>query len=159
MGQDFAQTSEWAYDGSLPWDLLAYEDHAGTQRLVKDLNAWYRKEPTLAARDHEASGFEWISLSDHENSVLSFLRLGPAATDSFLVVGNFTPVERSGYRVGVPFKGFWREVLNSDAKVYGGQGVGNLGGRATDAVAFDHHPHSLELAIPGLAVVVFRYDG
>lgn len=159
MGQDFAQTAEWAYDHSLSWELLAYDDHNGTQRLVRDLNAWYRTGPSLAERDHDGNGFEWVSLSDHENSVVSFLRLGKRATDSFLVIGNFTPVERTRYRVGIPYAGFWREVINSDAEIYGGMGAGNLGGRSSEPVRFDHHPHSLELTLPGLSVLVLRFEG
>jgi 1,4-alpha-glucan branching enzyme len=167
MGGEFAQRSEWDHDASLDWHLLDYEPHAGIQRLVGELNRLYRAEPALHATDFEPAGFEWIDANDSEHSALVYLR---SAVDSsadvessasversdVLVALNFTPVVRRGYRVGAPRAGRWAEVFNSDAEVYGGSGVGNLG--AVEARAEPHHgqPCSLELTLPPLGAVVLR---
>jgi len=159
MGQDFGQSREWRYDASLDWHLLQYIDHEGTQRWVQDLNRVYLELPGLANWDFDPGGFEWVNCEDAENGVLSFLRKGDAVTETLLAVGNFTPVVREGYRVGVPLEGHWEEILNSDAKEYGGLGFGNGGGVEAEDVEEDGRPFSLALQVPPLSLSVFRFAG
>jgi 1,4-alpha-glucan branching enzyme len=155
MGGEFAQRSEWAHDGSLDWDLLEYPSHAGVQRWLSDLNRFYRAEPALHEFDCEPAGFEWIDCGDAESSVLSLIRKGKSTPTVVLAVCNFTPVPRAGYRIGAPRGGFWREALNSDAKTYGGTGMGNLGGVETEATPLHGRPCSLTVTLPPLSVVFF----
>jgi 1,4-alpha-glucan branching enzyme len=156
MGGEFGQWREWNHDQSLDWHLLEHAPHQGVHRWLQDLNRFYRAEPALFRRDFDAGGFEWVDLHDWEQSAVSFLRKGDAADDMVLVVCNFTPVPRANYRVGVPCGGFWREVLNSDASIYGGSGLGNLGG--IDAVPVPTHgrSHSLYLTLPPLGVIFLK---
>jgi len=156
MGGEFGQWHEWNHDRSLDWHLLEYAPHRLLQRWVEDLNQLYRKEPALHVYDCDPAGFEWIDCSDTEQSAISLLRKGPGPQDAVLVVCNFTPVPRPNYRVGVPFGGFWRELLNSDAKEYGGSGHGNLGGLEAAPFASHGRPHALTLMLPPLAVVFFK---
>jgi 1,4-alpha-glucan branching enzyme len=155
MGGEFAQRSEWAHDGSLDWDLLEYPSHAGVQRWLSDLNRFYRAEPALHELDCEPAGFEWIDCGDAESSVLSLIRKGKSTPTVVLAVCNFTPVPRAGYRIGAPRGGFWREALNSDAKTYGGSGMGNLGGVEAEATPLHGRPCSLTLTLPPLSVEFF----
>jgi len=159
MGGEFGQWNEWNHETSLDWHLLQYDTHRGVQRWVADLNRLYRAEPALHELDFEPAGFEWVDANDAESSVISFLRRGRSPDDVILVVANFTPVVRHGYRVGVPKGGFWRELLNSDAKEYGGSGVGNLGGKDADPVPCHGRPFSLELVLPPLAVIFLKPEG
>jgi 1,4-alpha-glucan branching enzyme len=156
MGSELAQWREWNHDGSLDWHLLDEEPHAGVQRLLADLNRLYRGEPALHARDTDPSGFSWVDGSDAEHSALSFLRLGEDGDPPILVVLNFTPVVRYEYRVGVPIEGAWEEILNTDAEVYGGSGVGNLGRVVAEARPMHGRPASLPVTLPPLAAVFFR---
>ncbi|HEY8469350.1 MAG TPA: 1,4-alpha-glucan branching protein GlgB [Longimicrobiales bacterium] len=158
MGGEFGQWNEWNHEASLDWHLLQYETHQGVQRWVADLNRLYRSEPALHELDFQPAGFEWVDANDAESSVLSFLRRGRSPDDVILVVCNFTPVVRYEYRVGVPRGGFWRELLNGDAKEYGGSGVGNLGGVQADAIPFHGRPFSLSLVLPPLAVIFLKPD-
>jgi 1,4-alpha-glucan branching enzyme len=153
MGGEFGQRREWTHDGELEWWVLRHAEHAGVQRWLADVNRVYRALPALHAADFDPSGFEWIDCNDADNSVLSFLRLAPGAAP-LVVVCNFTPVPRQNYAIGVPVGGRWIEVLNSDATVYGGSGMGNLG--AVDAAPVSAHgrPRSLTLTLPPLAIVV-----
>ncbi len=159
MGGEFGQWREWNHDESLDWHLLSSPPHAGVQRLVKDLNALYRSEPALRDFDFSPAGFEWIDCNDTEQSVLSFLRKGKSSDEIVLAVFNFTPVPRSGYRLGVPRPGFWREILNGDAREYGGSGLGNLGGVRTHRLPFHGRPYSLSITLPPLAATFFKYSG
>jgi 1,4-alpha-glucan branching enzyme len=159
MGCDFGQSAEWAHDGSLDWHLLEYLDHQGVQMVVRDLNRIYQQIPGFAAGDNHPEGFEWINSSDADNSVLTFLRNGTAKTDTLAVVGNYTPVQREGFRVGVPYPGFWQEILNTDAKGYGGLGFGNVGGVVADEVEWDGRPYSIKLELPPVSMIVFRFQG
>lgn len=156
MGGEFGQWNEWSHDNSLDWHLLAYTSHAGVQRWVEDLNRLYRSEPALYERDCDGAGFAWIDCNDAEQSVLSFLRKGRTRTDTVAVVCNFTPVPRHNYRIGVPYSGFWKEVLNSDAEEYGGSHQGNMGGVEATPVAAHGHYHSLTITIPPLGIVFFK---
>ena len=157
MGCEFGQRSEWAHDSSLEWGVLQYPEHAGLQRWVSDLNRLYRAEPALHEVDFSQAGFEWIDCRDSEESVISFLRKSHAG-DPLLVVCNFTPVPRANYVVGVPRSGYWREALNSDAPLYGGSGIGNLGGVDSAPVAAHGRFHSVTLAVPPLATLLFKWE-
>ena len=159
MGGEFGQWSEWGHETGLEWHLLEYAPHQGILRWVADLNRLYRREPALHERDSDRGGFEWVDFSDAEKSVVSYLRRGRSADDVILVVCNFTPVPRYDYRVGIPFGGFWKEVLNSDAVEYGGSGVGNLGGVKAERVPVHGRPCSLPLTLPPLGAVIFCPEG
>lgn len=156
MGSELGSWDEWYHETSLDWRLLEYEAHKGIQRWVEDLNRFYRYESALYEYDCDGRGFAWIDCNDAEHSVLSFLRKGRSTTDMLLVVCNFTPIVRHNYRVGVPRAGFWREVLNSDAALYGGSHQGNMGGMDASPVAQHGHFHSLNLTLPPLALVCFK---
>jgi 1,4-alpha-glucan branching enzyme len=159
MGGEFGQRDEWTHDRSLDWHLLQYPPNQGLQRCVMDLNQVYRDEPALHELDSHPAGFDWIDCHDADSSVLSFLRKGAdPAHRALLVVCNFTPVPRLNYRVGIPYPGYWREVLNSDAAIYGGSGLGNLGGRQADSVGAHGRPYSLSLSLPPLAALYLRHE-
>ncbi len=158
MGGELGQWQEWNHEESLDWHLLEHPPHLGIQRWIEDLNGLYQKESALHELDFEPGGFEWIDCNDSDQSVLSFLRKGRALDDFALVVFNFTPVPRLKYRVGVPRARGWREVLNSDAKEYGGSGCGNLGRIEATTTPFHSRPYSLNLTLPPLAVLFFRNE-
>jgi 1,4-alpha-glucan branching enzyme len=128
------------------------------QRWVQSLNAAYRREPALYEADFSQEGFEWIDACDADASVISFLRKGRITGDVIMVAANFTPVPRIGYRLGVPRGGFWSEILNSDAKLYGGSGHGNFGGMEADAIRSHGRPYSLRLVLPPLGVVFLKSE-
>jgi 1,4-alpha-glucan branching enzyme len=155
MGGEFAQRREWVHDGSLDWDLLDYPSHAGVQHWIRELNHFYRAEPALHEFDCEPAGFEWIDCGDADSSVLSLLRKGKSTATLVLVVCNLTPVPRPGYGIGAPRGGYWREVLNSDGKEYGGSGMGNAGGVEAKPAALHGRPFSLTLTLPPLSVLFF----
>jgi 1,4-alpha-glucan branching enzyme len=155
MGDEFAQRSEWNHDASLDWELLDYPAHTGVQRWVRDLNRLYREEPALHELDCEPAGFAWIDCDDAESSVVSLIRKGKSTSTLVIAVCNLTPIPRSGYRIGAPRGGFWREALNSDASEYGGSGVGNLGGVEAESTPQHGRPYSLTLTLPPLSVVFF----
>jgi 1,4-alpha-glucan branching enzyme len=157
MGGEFAQRREWTHDGELEWWVSSLPEHAGVQRLVRDLNAVYRSEPALHRLDFSQDGFEWLDVDNAEASVLAFLR---KAEDSppILVVCNLTPVPRHNYLVGVPKRGVWREVLNSDAREYGGAGWGNMGAVASVPVSTHGHVESVNLTLPPLSTLMLRWE-
>jgi 1,4-alpha-glucan branching enzyme len=159
MGGEFGQYAEWNHDRSLDWHLLEYPVHRGVQAWVRDLNQAYRAFPALHELDFDARGFEWIDCHDAENSVLLFIRRSEDGKDLVLVALNFTPIPRHNYRAGVPKGGFWQEVLDSDAPIYGGSGQGNLGGVESTPVASHGHPASLNLTLPPLGAVFLRHQG
>jgi 1,4-alpha-glucan branching enzyme len=155
MGGEFGQTREWNHDRSLDWHLLdAGPYHRGLQHLVRDLNRLYRQAPALHEVDFEPAGFEWIDCSAWAESVVAFVRRARDPRDVVLVVCNFTPVARHGWRVGVPAPGVWRERLNTDATAYGGGGAGNAGGAWAAPVPWHGQPHSVALTLPPLAVLI-----
>jgi 1,4-alpha-glucan branching enzyme len=158
MGGEFGQRREWAHEGSLEWHVLQHPEHEGLRRWVADLNRLYRSEPALYQVDFDQSGFEWVDCNDSEQSVLSFLRKPRGGGAPVLVVCNFTPVPRMNYIVGVPRGGYWREIANSDATLYGGSGMGNLGGVDSAPVAAHGRFHSLALTLPPLSVLMFRSE-
>ena len=156
MGGEFGQWSEWNHDGSLAWHLLQYVPHQGLQRWVSDLNRLYRSEPALHQRDVEPPGFEWIDCTDSDASTISLLRRGRSNDDVVVVACNFTPVPRTNYHVGLPQGGYWKELLNSDATIYGGSGIGNLGGLEASPSSVQGRPYSLVLTLPPLSAVFFK---
>jgi len=158
MGGEFGQWKEWNHDESLEWHALQYPSHKGVQQWVKDLNHFYKNEPALYEQDFNTEGFEWIDCHDWEQSVVVFLRKGKTAGDRVLVICNFTPVPRNNYRVGVPARGFWREVLNSDATVYWGSGCGNMGGVESATIPMHGKEHSLSLTLPPLGILFFKNE-
>jgi 1,4-alpha-glucan branching enzyme len=156
MGCEFAQRREWSHDRGLDWHLVHEAPHAGVQRLVRDLNRLYRSTPALHALDCDGRGFEWIDASDSVSSTVSYLRKGAAPEDCAVVVCNFTPVVRRGYRVGVPYPGIYVERLNTDAAEYGGSGVGNAGQVTAAPHPWHGRPFSLDLTLPPLAALVLE---
>ncbi|WP_447975065.1 1,4-alpha-glucan branching protein GlgB [Nitrospira sp. Kam-Ns4a] len=159
MGGEIGQWREWAHDGSVDWDLLEQPPHAALQRWVADLNRTYRGEPALHELDCDPAGFEWIDCTDAEASVVTLLRKGRSTGDVILVACNFTPVPRLNYRVGTPRGGYWREILNSDAREYGGSGLGNLGGVEAAPLPLHGRLYSLPLTLPPLGAVFLKSEG
>ena len=155
MGGEFGQWNEWNYEQSLDWHLLSYPHHQGIQALVRDLNQLYRGIGALHLKDCEPGGFEWIDANDSDQSVYSYLRRGRDEGDIAIVVCNFTPVVREGYRVGVPFGGAYVERLNTDSEHYGGGNVGNAGRVEAEEVGMHGRPWSLLITLPPLATLVF----
>lgn len=159
MGGEFGQEREWNHDQSLDWHLLADASHRGVQSLVRDLNRVYRDTPALHKLDCEPAGFEWIDGGNSDQSVLSYVRFGGPDVPPVVVVCNFTPVVRHGFRVGVPKAGHWLERINTDAEGYGGSNVGNLGGVDSQATAAHGRTDSIEITLPPLATLVFEHAG
>ena len=158
MGGEFGQWKEWNHDESLEWHLLQYEPHSGVQKWVEDLNRFYSAQPALYELDFEPGGFEWIDCNDSASSALSFIRKGNSTNDMLLMIFNFTPVVRYSYRVGAPRGGFWKELLNSDAPIYGGSGQGNLGGVEARSMSEHGRPYSLTLTLPPLAAIFLKNE-
>lgn len=161
MGAELAQVREWNHDAELDWGLLDNPDHAGIQRLVRDLNHLYRSRPALHARDDEPGGFRWIEVNDRAHSIFSFARHGHLADQQMVVACNLTPVVRHGYRLGVPQGGEWRAVLNTDSTDYGGSGVGpgqahqppEAAKAMAQLVPWQGQPASLVVSLPPLGVL------
>jgi len=156
MGGEFGQWTEWNHDEELDWSLLAYEPHQGLQRYVKDLNRLYKSEPALYELDHDYTGFEWIDFRDVAATVVSFIRRGKKPGDLLVFVFNFTPVPRSGYRIGAPGPGFYQELVNSNSAAYGGSGLGLEGGVFADNKPWHGQPCSLNLNLPPLGMLVLK---
>jgi 1,4-alpha-glucan branching enzyme len=159
MGGEFAQRREWTHEGELEWWVADLPEHAGVRRLVRELNRMVRAEPALHALDFSPDGFEWIDTGNAEQSVLAYLRKSGDERECLLIVGNFTPVPRTNYLVGVPAPGTWHEIFNSDAREYGGAGWGNLGVVESGPVAAHGRLESLNLSLPPLATIVLRWAG
>ena len=155
MGAEIGQWREWQHDQSLDWHLLEKPEHAGIQKWIGDLNRSYRSEPSLHELDCDPAGFEWIDCRDAESSVVSLLRKARGDDRTVLVICNFTPVPRLNYQVGVPRGGLWRELLNSDAKDYGGSGMGNMGEVEAAPVPAHGRHFSLLLTLPPLSTLFF----
>lgn len=153
MGSELAPHLEWNHEHELDWSLLDNPDHAGVQRLVRDLNHLYRAQACLHARDSDPRGFRWIEADDRAHSVFSFLRQGFDTHQTMAVIANLTPVPRHGWRIGVPHGGSWRECLNTDSAHYGGSNVGNGGVVVADPVPMHGMPWSLALQLPPLGVL------
>jgi 1,4-alpha-glucan branching enzyme len=156
MGAEFGQTREWNHDASLDWHLLDYAPHRGVLQLITDLNRLYREERSLSEVDVRPEGFSWIDCTDHENSVVSFIRRSSDPANYLLFVLNFTPVVRYGYRLGVPEAGRYAERLNTDAGIYGGSNVGNAGFVEAEDIPTHGYEHSVSLALPPLSCLVLK---
>jgi len=156
MGSEFGQWREWDHDSSLDWHLLDEPLHLGLQCWVRDLNEAHRRERSLHEVDFDAQGFSWIDCQDNENSVISMIRRARDPHDFTVMVVNFTPVPRPAYRVGVPETGWYREMLNSDAAMYGGSNLGNGGGIQAEPVAAHGYAQSISLIVPPLGFVLLK---
>ena len=158
MGSEFAQDREWAEQRELDWFLLDDPEHAGVQRLVADLNHVYAGHPALWSRDTDPQGFQWLEADDAARNTVAFVRWGvdPATgtqADPVVCVTNFAPVPHENYRLGLPFAGEWTELINTDAEVYGGSGVGNLGTTTAHATAWAGQPASATLRVPPMGTL------
>ncbi len=158
MGGEFGQRREWTHEGELEWWVTSLPEHAGMQRWVSDLNRVYRSEPALYRIDFSPDGFEWLDVDNSDASVIAFLRKGGDAVPPVLVACNFTPVPRTNYLIGVPKRGVWREILNSDARDYGGAGWGNLGAVESVPVTTHGRVESVTLTLPPLSTIMLRWE-
>ena len=156
MGDELGQPSEWDHDASVEWHLREEPRHGGVMRWVRDLNAMHRVEPPLHALDADPGGFEWIDASDAEGGTLCFLRRGPSEGDVVVVALNLTPMPHERFRIGLPDGGVWHEALNSDAEIYGGSGMGNLGRVEAASSPWHGRPYSAQLVLPPLSCVFLR---
>lgn len=156
MGGEFGQWREWNHDTSLDWHLCEFAPHQGVQRLVRDLNRIYGEEPALYEVDFDWTGFQWIDFHDADNSVIAFMRKARDGRNTLICVCNFTPVPRHHYRIGVPEGGWYRELFNSDALVYGGGNAGNFGGVQSIESPCHGLPHSLSLTLPPLSALFLK---
>ncbi len=158
MGGEFAQEREWDHDIGLDWHLLGDKLHAGVHSLMRDLNRLYTSLPALHQLDCDPDGFYWIDAANAGECVLSYVRRGRDPDELAVIVCNFTPVPRDGYRIGVPRPGRYTERLNTDAPIYGGSGVGNAGERVADPHPMHGHAQSLQLHLPPLGVLIFTLE-
>ncbi|MEM8568528.1 MAG: 1,4-alpha-glucan branching protein GlgB [Bacteroidota bacterium] len=158
MGGEFGQSGEWNHNNGLDWHLLDNDLHHGIQDFVKDLNYFYKKAPALYDYAFENKGFQWIDYSDNTNSVIVFMRKGKDDHDTLVVACNFTPAVRANYRIGVPFKGYWQEVVNSDDHKYHGSGVTNGGKIRSSPIAFHGHDYSVNLTLPPLGISIIKLE-
>jgi len=158
MGGEFGQWREWNHDRSLDWHLRDHSLHLGVQRLVRDLNWFYREQPALHEIDHDWPGFQWVDFHDAAHSVIAFVRKAKDPRNCILCVCNFTPVPRYDYRVGAPIAGYYREMLNTDASVYGGSNVGNAGGVESQHIPAHGFSQSLRLTLPPLSVLFLKIE-
>ncbi|MDH5668909.1 MAG: 1,4-alpha-glucan branching protein GlgB [Nitrospira sp.] len=158
MGGEFGQWWEWNHDDSLQWHLCEQEPHVGLQRFVHDLNWLYRNEPALHEVDYDWTGFQWIDINDTEHSTISFLRKAKEQDNQIVCACNFTPIPRQDYRIGVPFLSRYRELLNSDAQIYGGSNMGNGGGVQAEPIPAHGFPHSITVTLPPLSVLYFKAE-
>lgn len=157
MGAELAQWGEWSHQGQLDWHLLDDPAHRGVYHWLRDLNRLYRERGALHRTDAQPAGFEWIDCLDSEHSVVAFLRR-VEGEQTLIFAGNFTPVPREAYRLGLPEAGAYREVLNSDAEIYGGGGVGNGGGVQAEEVSWHGRPYSALFRLPPLGVLVLERE-
>ena len=158
MGCEFGQWSEWNHEKSLDWHLLEHSPHRGVQLWVKHLNQLYRTERALYENDFSADGFEWIDCNDSENCILVMLRKGNLPEDSLVIILNFTPVPREGYRLGVPHDGNWKEILNSDSKIFFGSGLENKSSCVAESTKWHGQPYSVCLTLSPLSVIILKNE-
>jgi 1,4-alpha-glucan branching enzyme len=158
MGGEFGQSSEWNHDKSLDWHLLQFAPHSGMLTYMKELNNHYKSEPALYHFAFQQQGFEWVDYSDREGSVIVYQRKSDKKEDTVIVICNFTPEVREHYRIGVPFRGKWREIFNSDNLKYGGAGVLNLGDIVTSPIKYHNQDYSISVTLPPLAMTVFKLE-
>jgi 1,4-alpha-glucan branching enzyme len=158
MGGEFGQTSEWNHERSLDWHLLDYDLHKGIQKITRDLNHLYKSEPALYQYQFEHRGFHWIDYGDRESSVMAFQRQSEKRENHLLVICNFTPEVRYHYRVGVPYRGQWKEIFNSDDTRYFGSGVLNQGLLTTSPVKYHGRDYSVSLTLPPLGITILKLE-
>ncbi|GAB4403209.1 MAG: 1,4-alpha-glucan branching protein GlgB [Microscillaceae bacterium] len=158
MGGEFGQTSEWRHDTTLDWHLLQYEPHQGLQSLLKRLNELYRQEAALHQKSFTQDGFEWIDYQDAQNSVLAYIRKGKEAQDKVIVLGNFTPVPRADYRIGVYEASQFVEIFNSDAPEFWGSGLHNARPISVQPIASHGRPQSIQVTLPPLSIIVLKAE-
>ncbi len=159
MGGEFAQSHEWNHGSSLDWHLCQYPEHEGVRLLVRDLNRLYVAEPVLGGNDLNPAGFQWISCEDAAANVIAYLRRDESTRSVILVVAHFSAAPRHNYRIGAPQAGRWTEVINTDSDFYGGSGLGNGGGRTTEAMPMHGQAQSLTLTLPPLSTLIFKWSG
>jgi 1,4-alpha-glucan branching enzyme len=157
MGSEFGQSSEWNHASSLDWHLCQYMDHEGIRRLVGDMNRLYASEPALGANDFNPHGFRWISCLDADANLIAYLRSDRTEQTLFVVVGHFSGATRN-IRIGVPRRGWWKEMINTNSEYYGGSGLGNGGGRASEDEPRDGYTQSIDLTLPPLSTLVFKWS-
>ncbi|MBI2816763.1 MAG: 1,4-alpha-glucan branching protein GlgB [Acidobacteria bacterium] len=158
MGGEFGQWNEWNADSGLDWNLLDFDSHSKLRRFVQDLNYLYRSQPALYEQDFNPSGFEWIDFHDWSSSLICFLRRARNPHDFVVFACNFTPVVRENYRVGVPEEGYYRELLNSNSEIYGGDNLGNGGGIMAESIPWHDRPYSVNLTLPPLSITVLKKE-
>lgn len=158
MGGEFGQWKEWNHDESLDWHLLQSPSHQGIHKWVRELNHFYRTEPSLYELDCDSRGFDWIDFQDWEGSIISFARFGKSGHSIILAVCNFTPVPRYRYRIGVPREGYWKEALNSDSSFYKGNNIGNGGGVEASPIPMHGRDFSISITLPPLGILFFKNE-
>lgn len=158
MGAEFGQSAEWNHDATLEWHLLEYSYHQSMLDFMRDLNAFYKAEPALFAFPFDQRGFQWIDYGDRESSIMCYQRNGYAKEDTILVICNFTPAVRQHYRIGVPYRGLWKEIFNSDHEKYNGSNVLNTGLISTSPVKIHGNEYSISLTLPPLAVTMLKLE-
>ena len=159
MGNEFAQDKEWKYDDSLSWHLIEAPEHKGVQRLVADLNRLVKKEAALHENDCDRAGFDWIDGSDIQHSVVAFMRFDAQKKETLIICCNFTPATLTKYRLGAPYAGIYREIFNSNSQYYGGTNTGNKGSVASENIPYHGKPYSINLVLPPLSTIIFKYQG
>ena len=157
MGAEFGQGQEWNFATALDWYVLQYPFHHGIHDLVRDLNHLYTHYPALHEQEFSPYGFEWLDCNDADQSVLAYIRKGGGKI--MVVLLNFTPVPRVGYRVGVPYDGIYQMRLNSDSQYYAGSNLGSHGQLQAESIGWMGRPFSIELALPPLAGIVLEWEG
>jgi 1,4-alpha-glucan branching enzyme len=156
MGGELGQWDEWNHDKSIDWHLIQFAPHRCLQKFVIDLNRIYQSEPALYEGDFHYGGFEWIDFHDSDNSILSFMRKAKDPDDLLIIICNFTPLPRPGYRIGVAKNSHYKEILNSDSQIYWGSNMGNAGGVNADKVPWHAKPYSIKITIPPLSIMIFK---
>ncbi|MGA7762677.1 MAG: 1,4-alpha-glucan branching protein GlgB [Candidatus Binataceae bacterium] len=159
MGGEFGQWKEWNYDESLDWEVLQGSEHLGLQALVGELNRFYRAQPALWEADHDHAGFQWIAADNADDNMIAFMRIAPTSGQRLICAGNFSPVVRRDYRIGVPRSGYYREILNTDAAIWGGSNVGNAGGVMAEPTPYNGLQYSISITLPPLGVLWFEVPG
>ncbi|MNR16398.1 1,4-alpha-glucan branching enzyme GlgB [compost metagenome] len=159
MGDEFAQTSEWDFFKSLNWDLLQHAPHKGMLAVVKALNELYKTEAALYHYNFSHEGFEWQEADDADQSIYVYQRRSDKAKDTLVIAINLTPVYRENYRIGIPVKGKWQEIFNSDGERFYGSNKLNLEARPTENIAHQHQQQSIVVNLPPLAVSIFKKAG
>ncbi len=155
MGTELAQWNEWHFEYSLDWHLLQYEPHRQTQEFFQAMNAFYLEQPALWEQDDSWQGFQWLCADDSTANTVAFLRWDRDGRP-LIVVCNFSPEHRKGYRVGAPFAGTWAPVFNTDDARFGGQGLGDTANLKTEKVPFHEQAQSLVIDLPPMSAMIYR---